>query len=503
MPPRKKSASAAVPAPAPKAPAVRKADAINALVLALHRIGAVKFGTFTLKSGLESPIYIDLRELVSHPELLQETARLMWDEANTFTAPGNTHSDGAGTTLTSSASTENAANGGVALAQSEGENAETKSSNTRYQLLCGVPYTALPIATVMSLAHNVPMVMRRKEVKSYGTGKLIEGSWKPGDNCLVVEDLVTSAASVLETVAPLTANDSGIAVTDVVVLIDREQGGAAVLRRNGIRLHAVLTITTMMQVLKKESLLEQDVIDRVFDFIKNNQVGASTGTGAGAKISPSAVTASPPAAVSTVGSMSSGAAGPAAGPAASAAHVPAVAASVDAATTGNHGGVTSGPRAVTVSSRLNFPARHALHCHPVTQSLFELMCAKKSNLCLSADVTTTEDLLAVADAAGPYIAVLKTHVDILSDFTSQVTEALSGLAIKHGYVIFLLPSINAEFAPSIEIQCHSNVYYFKTYMFTFVVVDSSCSRIVSLVTSVTRQCCSAAVASSSPYSGLT
>ena len=171
-----------------------------------------------------SPIYIDLRVTVSYPEILKAIAGAMWE----------------------------------------------KVKDLSFDSICGVPYTALPIATVMSIEHNKPMVMRRKEVKDYGTRKAIEGAYQKGQSVLVVEDLVTSGSSVLETIEPLALE--GLVVKDVVVLLDREQGGKKHLAEKGYALQAVFTISEMLETLEKEGALDKEIVGKVKTFIKQTQV---------------------------------------------------------------------------------------------------------------------------------------------------------------------------------------------------------------------------------------
>jgi uridine monophosphate synthetase len=90
-----------------------------------------------------------------------------------------------------------------------------------------------------------------------------------------------------------------------------------------------------------------------------------------------------------------------------------------------------------LSMRKNrFQQRAELTQNPTAKRLFALMENKQTNLAIAADLTSSHDLLELADALGPEICIFKTHIDILDDFTPQVTNELRHLADKHQFLIF-------------------------------------------------------------------
>ena len=118
------------------------------------------------------------------------------------------------------------------------------------------------------------LVVRRKESMDYGTKKMVEGVWAEGQNCLVVEDVVTTGGSVADTAKLL--REHGMTVTDCVVLLDREQGATASLAKQGVKVHSVVTVSKVLEVLTRHKRITQEMAQQVRDFLSNNQTNGKT-----------------------------------------------------------------------------------------------------------------------------------------------------------------------------------------------------------------------------------
>jgi uridine monophosphate synthetase len=191
------------------------------LVAGLHALGAVQFGDFTLKSGAKSPVYLDLRLLVSDPPLLAAAAAAYAQVLDSLT----------------------------------------------FDRIAAIPYAALPIGAVVALITGRPMIYPRKEVKGYGTGRAIEGLYQAGETAVVLDDVISSGASKREAIAPL--ESAGLIVRDVVVLVDRQGGGAADLAAAGYRLHAVLTLSQIASDLAAAGRISPAQAQAVLHYVRD------------------------------------------------------------------------------------------------------------------------------------------------------------------------------------------------------------------------------------------
>ena len=196
---------------------------LSALADGLLSAGCIKFGEFTLKSGLKSPIYIDLRQIISHPNLLADIAQAYLPIL----------------------------------------------SMLEFSRIAGLPYAAIPIATAISLAGNYPMIYPRKEAKAYGTKAEIEGEYHAGETVVVIDDLATTGGSKFEAIEKLTG--VGLVVKDVVVLVDRQSGAKESLAQAGYSMHAVLTIIQLLDYWDENEKVEKSKIGQTRKFLSENR----------------------------------------------------------------------------------------------------------------------------------------------------------------------------------------------------------------------------------------
>ncbi len=110
------------------------------------------------------------------------------------------------------------------------------------------------------------MLIRRKEVKEYGTKKQIEGVFEKGESCLILEDVMTSGSSILETTESL--RGEGLQVSDAIVVVDREQGGKERLKEKGIKVHALTTLRDLADLLYEAGKIDKPLFENILSLLK-------------------------------------------------------------------------------------------------------------------------------------------------------------------------------------------------------------------------------------------
>jgi uridine monophosphate synthetase len=144
-----------------------------------------------------------------------------------------------------------------------------RAQSLPFDVLAAIPYAALPIGVVVSLTLDVPLIYPRKEVKNYGTERCVEGAFQPGQTALLIDDLITHGQSKLEAIALL--EEAGLKVKDILVLVDREQGGQEGLDARGYAVHSMMTLSQILDALVGAGKLKAARRDEVKLWLMENR----------------------------------------------------------------------------------------------------------------------------------------------------------------------------------------------------------------------------------------
>jgi orotate phosphoribosyltransferase len=194
----------------------------------LIKNSAIKFGDYILASGKKSPYYIDLRQTISSPITM----------------------DWIGNALTRIVINE--------------------IGRDKIDKILGVPTAGVPFATVVSQKLAIPLIYYRQARKEHGVRKKIEGILDRNDRVLIIDDLITTGESVIESAEVV--RDQGGVVNELVVLLDREQGGKERLRSSRIEPHVLFKISDAMEWLHTVGLIEDKIFDTVKRYIEEESL---------------------------------------------------------------------------------------------------------------------------------------------------------------------------------------------------------------------------------------
>ena len=192
---------------------------------ALYRSGCIKFGTFKIKSGAESPYYIDMARLLSTPKEL------------------------------------------CVIADAAADKIKTIMASEKVDKLASIELKGALMAPSIACRLDLPCVIVRKEEKAYGvTGRIAGADVAKGDNILFFDDVVSEGLSKIEGVKPL--QELGANVKHLLVVVNREQGGKETLEKLGYEVHALAKISEVVDSLQRAKSISKAQANAVLAYIK-------------------------------------------------------------------------------------------------------------------------------------------------------------------------------------------------------------------------------------------
>ena len=190
---------------------------------ALVDANVMQFGEFTLASGIKSPIYVNLRVLPSYPDSMS----LIADELSKVVR------------------------------------------KIKPDIVAGAETAGIPLSTAIALKTKTPMIYVRKRPKGYGMNQLIEGEIRQGQKVVLIDDMATNAFSKLNFIQGI--RQAGGVVNDVVIVLDREQGGVEALAKEKVKLHTLITLKELLSYMKGNNLIDDSKYDEISEYLDKDK----------------------------------------------------------------------------------------------------------------------------------------------------------------------------------------------------------------------------------------
>ena len=188
------------------------------LILFLFDRNAIKIGNFTLSSGRKSRFYLDLRILQSYPLYFRKTISLL-----------------------------------KYLIQSQ-------IGFESFDYICSVPTSGTIFGSALSYELFKPHIYIRKDLKSYGTQKKIEGALEPNSKILFVDDVITTGHSILSGIESLTNHS---VISGVVVLVDRQQRYRDLFDHFALGIRSAIPILRIIKILNDNARIDKTEYDAI------------------------------------------------------------------------------------------------------------------------------------------------------------------------------------------------------------------------------------------------